>query len=64
MDKTEKKSFTEVGNGVINYKKVFECAKKSGMQHFFVEQDVSADPMASIQKSYQYIQSSLIKELS
>jgi len=64
MDKTEKKSFTEVGNGVINYKKVFECAKKSGMEHFFVEQDVSADPMASIQKSYQYIQSSLIKELS
>ena len=64
MDKTEKKSFTEVGNGVINYKKVFECAKKSGMEHFFVEQDISADPMASIQKSYQYIQSSLIKELS
>jgi len=64
MDKTEKKSFTEVGNGVINFKKVFECAKKSGMQHFFVEQDISADPLASIQKSYQYIQSSLIKELS
>ena len=64
MDKTEKRFFTEVGNGVINYKKVFECAKKSGMQHFFVEQDVSADPLASIQKSFQYIQSSLIKELS
>jgi sugar phosphate isomerase/epimerase len=64
MDKTEKRSFTEVGNGVINYKKIFECAKKAGMQHFFVEQDVSADPMASIQKSYEYIKSSLIKELS
>ena len=64
MDKTEKRSFTEVGNGVIDFKKIFECAKKSGMQHFFVEQDVSPDPMASIQKSYQYIQSTLIKELS
>ena len=64
MDKTEKKSFTEVGNGIINYKKVFECAKESGMTHFFVEQDVSPDPLASIQKSFQYIQSSLIKELS
>jgi sugar phosphate isomerase/epimerase len=64
MDKTEKKSFTEVGNGVIDFKKIFECAKKSGMQHFFVEQDVSADPMASIQRSYQYIESSLVKELS
>ena len=64
MDKTEKKSFTEVGNGVIDFKKIFECAKKSGMEHFFVEQDVSSDPLASIQKSYQYIESSLVKKLS
>ena len=64
MDKTEKRSFTEVGNGIIDYKKVFANAKKSGMTHFFVEQDVSPDPLASIQKSYQYIQSSLIKKLA
>jgi len=64
MDKTEKRSFTEVGNGVIDYKKIFENAKKSGMQHFFVEQDISADPLASIQKSFEYIKTSLIKELS
>ena len=64
MDKTEKKSFTEVGNGVIDYKKIFENAKKSGMTHFFVEQDISADPLVSIQKSFEYIKSSLIKELS
>ena len=64
MDKTEKKSFTEVGNGIINFKKIFDKAKKAGMDHFFVEQDVSADPLASIQKSYTYIKSSLLKELS
>jgi sugar phosphate isomerase/epimerase len=64
MDKTENKSFTEVGNGVIDFKKIFECANKSGLDHFFVEQDVSSDPIASITKSYQYIESSLIKKLS
>lgn len=64
MDKTEKKSFTEVGNGVIDFKKIFGKAKDSGMEHFFVEQDISADPMASIATSYKYIESSLIKKLS
>ena len=64
MDKTEKKSFTEVGNGIINFKKIFDKAKKAGMQHFFVEQDISVDPLASIQKSYQYIKNNLVKELS
>jgi len=60
MDNTEKKAFTEVGNGVIDFKKIFANQKKSGMKHFFVEQDVSADPMASIQKSIQYIKSNLV----
>jgi len=64
MDKTENKSFTEVGNGVIDFKKIFGKADDSGMQHFFVEQDISADPMASIATSYKYIESSLIKKLS
>ena len=60
MDKTEKKSFTEVGNGVIDFKEIFKNAKKSGMKHFFVEQDVSANPLASIEKSIQYIKSNLV----
>jgi sugar phosphate isomerase/epimerase len=64
MDNTEKKSFTEVGNGVIDFKKIFSKAKDAGMEHFFVEQDVSADPMASIATSYKYIESSLVKKLS
>ncbi len=59
MDKTEKKSFTEVGNGVIDFKKIFASAKKSGMVNFFVEQDISTDPMASIKKSYDYIKANL-----
>lgn len=51
MDNTPQKKFTEVGNGIINFKKIFDCQKKSGMKHFFVEQDVSASPIESIKMS-------------
>lgn len=61
MDKTEKKSFTEVGNGVIDYKKIFDNAKVSGMKHFYVEQDQSAStPMQSIEKSINYLKKSIL----
>ena len=53
MDKTEKKFFTEVGNGSIDFKPIFAQAKLSGMKYFFVEQDVTpGNPMDSITTSY------------
>jgi sugar phosphate isomerase/epimerase len=53
MDKTEKKFFTEVGNGVINFKPIFAAAKTSGMKYYFVEQDQTpGDPLDSIKISY------------
>jgi sugar phosphate isomerase/epimerase len=62
MDKTEKKFFTEVGNGVINFKNIFDNAKLSGMEHFFVEQDVCpGPPLESISKSISYIKKNLTK---
>jgi sugar phosphate isomerase/epimerase len=62
MDNTEKKSFTEVGNGTINFKNIFANAKLSGMKHFFVEQDVCpGPPLESAAKSISYIQKNLIK---
>jgi sugar phosphate isomerase/epimerase len=61
MEKTEQRRFTEVGNGSIDFKKIFECKKKSGMQHFFVEQDVSAAPLQSIQTSIEYLKKNIIK---
>jgi len=65
MDKTEKKFFTEVGNGVIDFKSIFKNAKKSGMEHFFVEQDVCpGPPLESITKSIAYIKSNLVPILS
>jgi sugar phosphate isomerase/epimerase len=57
MDKTPKKFFTEVGNGIIDYKKIFNYAKLSGMKYFFVEQDVCpGPPLESTAKSAAYLQ--------
>ncbi|SFF32944.1 sugar phosphate isomerase/epimerase family protein [Thermoflexibacter ruber] len=56
MDKTEKKEFTEVGQGVIDFKKIFQNAGKAGMKHFFVEQDVcKRPPLESIKMSFDYL---------
>jgi len=61
MDNTEKHAFTEVGNGTIDFKKIFKNAKTSGMQYFFVEQDICpGSPFDSITKSYNYIKSNLV----
>ncbi len=61
MDKTEKKSFTEVGNGVIDFKQIFDIAKMSGMKHFYVEQDQSpGSPFDSIAQSIAYLKKSVL----
>ena len=53
--------FTEVGNGIIDFKKIFTHAKKAGLKYFFVEQDICpGDPFVSITKSYDYIKSNLV----
>ncbi len=53
MDKTEKKFFTEVGNGSIDFKRIFDAAKTSGMEYYFVEQDVTpGNPLDSITTSF------------
>jgi sugar phosphate isomerase/epimerase len=63
MDNTPKHAFTEVGNGIINFKKIFTPANKAkaGLQYFFVEQDICpGSPFDSITKSITYIKKNLI----
>lgn len=61
MDNTDKKFFTEVGNGTIDFKSIFAKAKESGLRHFFVEQDICpGNPMDSIAKSLAYIKKNLV----
>ena len=50
-------NFTEVGHGTINWPAVLAARGQAGVEHVFVEQDESPDPMASIRTSYEYLAS-------
>ena len=39
MDSTPRHFFTEVGQGTIDFKKIFAAAQKAGVKQYFVEQD-------------------------
>jgi len=61
MNNTTDRAFTEVGNGIIDFKKIFKSANKAGLKYFFVEQDkCPGDPYDSIKKSISYIKSNLV----
>ncbi|MEO5648318.1 MAG: sugar phosphate isomerase/epimerase [Ginsengibacter sp.] len=61
MDNTPAEDFTEVGNGVIDFKEIFNHKKESGMKYFFVEQDkCPGSPFDSITKSIGYIKKNLV----
>jgi sugar phosphate isomerase/epimerase len=54
MEDSEEGFFTEVGNGIINFKEIFKYKITSGMKYFFVEQDVCRKPpLESVLISYQ-----------
>ena len=56
MDDTPEKAFTEVGNGIIDFKSIFEKEKTAGLKYFFIEQDVcKRPPLESIEISYSNI---------
>ncbi len=46
---------TEVGAGVIDFKRIFANAKESGMKYFFVEQDGAPHPFEDVTNSYNYL---------
>ena len=48
-------SFTEIGNGTLDFGDIIEAALQSGVEHFFVEQDVAPDPLRSIAVSIAYL---------
>jgi sugar phosphate isomerase/epimerase len=61
MDNTPAHAFTEVGSGVIDFKKIFQHAEEAGLKYFFVEQDkCPGSPFDSITKSYNYIKKNLV----
>lgn len=62
MDDSEHHSFTEVGNGVIDFNRIFKKSGKAGMEYFFVEQDASVNPLKSIAVSHDYLKNELLNK--
>ena len=55
LDKTTQNP-AEVGAGTIDFKRIFDNAKESGMKYFFVEQDGAPQPIQNVTDSYNYLE--------
>jgi len=61
MDNTPEHAFTEVGNGIIDFKEIFAHAHTAGLKYFFVEEDkCPGSPFDSITQSFHYIIKNLV----
>jgi sugar phosphate isomerase/epimerase len=49
------KYMTAVGQGSIDWKRIFEHSAQAGVQHYFVENDVPKNPIENIRISYNYL---------
>jgi len=56
MENSPEKTFTEVGQGTVNFERVFKVRDTAGMKMFFVEQDrTKIDRFKSIKMSFDYL---------
>ena len=46
---------TSAGEGILDLPNIIKTAKENGMEHFFVEQDMVANPSIALKKSYDYL---------
>ena len=61
IDKTPARDTTEVGNGTVDFKRIFAHKATAGMKYWFVEQDhCPGSPFDSITKSITYIKQNLV----
>jgi sugar phosphate isomerase/epimerase len=54
MEQVEKE-MTSVGDGIIDWKRIFAAGSIGGIQHYFVENDAPKDAFANIAASYKYL---------
>jgi sugar phosphate isomerase/epimerase len=60
MDKSNKMRNADIGSGTIHWKKIFSKAKRSGMKHFYVEQETyPGAPMDSVGASIKFLKTIL-----
>ena len=62
MHKTSR-DYTELGNGTIDFTKIWPDAKLAGLKHFFVEQggNFTHDPFRSVSDSADYVKKYLLQ---
>jgi len=60
LDKVNKNP-SEAGTGIVNFKRIFDNAEKSGMKYFLVEQDGAPQPIENVGNSYKYLANLLKK---
>lgn len=49
------REWADVGDGEIDFGRIFRANSKSGAKRFFVEHDNPPDPLASVENSYDYL---------
>lgn len=61
MSKIDRDENTEIGNGSIDFKKIFAVSRLSGLRHFYLEQENNyfPDALGSIVRSAEYIKANL-----
>lgn len=58
MDNTADRESTEIGNGIIDFRELFENSDEAGLEYYFVEQEeFKMDPVKSITQSFNYLNS-------
>ncbi len=58
-EKVPNELFKEVGSGSLDIPAVLKAANTAGVKHYFVEQDQSPNPLASLRQSYTYLKKQL-----
>jgi sugar phosphate isomerase/epimerase len=51
----ELQDMTEVGSGIIDWKRIFAQSDKAGIKHYIVEHDKPKEPFQSIETSFQFL---------
>jgi len=61
MDKVNNNSNTEIGQGAVDFKKIFDGQKLSGVKHYYVEHETNYKPdqIGSIRTSFNYVKNEL-----
>ena len=58
-DATSDGGFSPMGAGTIPFQPILAAARRTGMQHYYVEQNSPADPIAAVRQSFAYLRSTL-----